>query len=604
LRCVAHGSVWFSPPDAERVLELMRLQCSAVRSACQAYQKHGLRGNKVRRYVKRRYMEPLNQGYINDACSMVQVVRYPNFVFGGRSAWDDLQAGRISREDWQARRNSQLYSRGDRGRGGNPHIQLRGSVLRVRDPRGRWIEGRAYVPTKFQPDPTCYAVRLLRRDGSFVFRIEWDASKPPVRINHGALGVTIGPLGVAVLEVGPDGNVVGHHVGAAVRWGAGPGKRLSDVRAGAADILREAEKRGRKLVVETRGRIAGPHRDQTRHREAVEALLSRAMRRGVEAMEVDTAFMVELGSLKYRRMYSLSDQGAAAMIIARRGLWFKERMDFKATCGMEKGILNLEGRGVSIALSRKRWPGLKRVLRPQAALAGLCPAAVANPAERHDAGGIPAGEQPITGRLCPPPWGVEAEEGLPSGLHAPQTRVDETPLQIGGISFETVDHLIRGVAAHYAYIESYDDLYQDGWQLTLQWMGQPKWQGTTNKVGFLHAMLGYRFLDKLRARYRERDRRAPGGVSEDYAAPSAVPVDPAVLLGELEGMLNEAEALLLQCLLGEQGGLGVGNKVATLVDATGLERPVVVAAYGSLERKARGLLADEGTWQDLWNDVF
>lgn len=60
-RQVAHGTVWFPEPITARVLDLMKAQSSAARSAYQAAHKHGLKGNAVKQYVKRNFMNSLNQ---------------------------------------------------------------------------------------------------------------------------------------------------------------------------------------------------------------------------------------------------------------------------------------------------------------------------------------------------------------------------------------------------------------------------------------------------------------------------------------------------------------------------------------------------------------
>ena len=50
---VTHGQAYFEQHVVKRVLELMRLQCSAKRSAYQAIHKHGLSGNDVKQYAKK-----------------------------------------------------------------------------------------------------------------------------------------------------------------------------------------------------------------------------------------------------------------------------------------------------------------------------------------------------------------------------------------------------------------------------------------------------------------------------------------------------------------------------------------------------------------------
>ena len=53
---IAHGSVWFKPEVEVRILELMKFQSSALRSAYQAITKHKLKFNDLKNYVKRNYV--------------------------------------------------------------------------------------------------------------------------------------------------------------------------------------------------------------------------------------------------------------------------------------------------------------------------------------------------------------------------------------------------------------------------------------------------------------------------------------------------------------------------------------------------------------------
>jgi IS605 OrfB family transposase len=63
MREVAHGTVWFPDPIKTRILDLMKAQSSAARSAYQAIHKYGLKGNAVKQYVKRNFMSLLNHQY-------------------------------------------------------------------------------------------------------------------------------------------------------------------------------------------------------------------------------------------------------------------------------------------------------------------------------------------------------------------------------------------------------------------------------------------------------------------------------------------------------------------------------------------------------------
>ena len=94
---VAHGSIFFKDKQVQqRVDELMIAQCSATRSAYQAIHKHGLKDNAVKVYVKKDYMEQLNQRYISDAVSDAKMINQDHAIFGGKRNWEKLQTGTVT----------------------------------------------------------------------------------------------------------------------------------------------------------------------------------------------------------------------------------------------------------------------------------------------------------------------------------------------------------------------------------------------------------------------------------------------------------------------------------------------------------------------------
>jgi IS605 OrfB family transposase len=412
MRRIAHGTVWFKPEDEKRILELMRFQCSALRSAYQSIHRHGLRGNDVRKRVKKNYMVLLDQRWISDACTMASMINQDHALFGGRKSWQELVSGNLSKSEWLVHRNNQLWSRGDKMLQGNPHIRLDGDKLLVRDPDGRWIEGRAFLPKKFKLDLSCYDARLVCRNGKFQFMLGWEqtASKP-VHVTD-AIGLDTNSDGVALAEVGQDGNLLSHHYLRAQRVQfASANKRDNDIRLLAKEIVGEAVAKGKKLVVEQLdfGNKSGGNRKFRRmksnflYRKILEAVKSRAARCGVELVEVNPAFTSILGKLKYEKLYSLNHHTAAALVIARRGVGFQERQDFTVTPTKRgKGHLNLEGRGCSTRLSLKAYSWLGECfLKPKKArLTASCPAPSSILGIGHSVGEIPTGESnPTTGRI-------------------------------------------------------------------------------------------------------------------------------------------------------------------------------------------------------------
>jgi IS605 OrfB family transposase len=432
-RQVAHGVVWFPEPVKVRVLGLMKAQSSASRSAYQAIHKHGLKGNTVKQYVKRNFMDTLNQRYISDAVSRVAAIEDEGVLFGGKQMWKDMQSGKLPKEEWQERRNGQLYSRGDRTKSGNPNIRVVGSRLLVNDPtgRGKWLEGHVFIPDKWKPRLDCYDVRLIYKGEKFEVKVSWtELDTPKLPIVVGAIGVDCNPDGVAVVEVTGDGNLKHHQYKREQRIQfARRGKRDYDVKQLAVRVVDVAKETRKPLVVEKldfnpANRKKGSRKfrrtkSQFIYRQMLGAIKSRAMREGVPLIEVQPAFTSLLGNLKYAEPYSLNRHTAAALVIGRRGTGLMERQDFTVTQeDDENAKLNLAGRGFKTALTPKAYSWLEGCfLKPKPArLTASVLAAGSKPATDTSTGEIPVGESSSTtgrGRVLNKNSG---EERLPSGL--------------------------------------------------------------------------------------------------------------------------------------------------------------------------------------------
>lgn len=432
-RQVAHSVVWFPEPVKARVLGLMKAQSSAARSAYQARHKHGLMSNAVKQYVKRNFMASLNQRYISDAVSRVAAIEDEGVLFGGQQAWKEMQSGNLSKDEWQERRNGQLYSRGDRTKSGNPNIRVVGDKLLINDPsgRGRWLEGRLFIPDKWKLCLDCYDVRLLYRDGKFEVKVSWtEPDTPTLPTVAGAIGVDCNPDGVAVVEVTGDGNLQCHQYEQEQRIQfAGQGKRDYDIKQLAVRVVDVAKEARKPLVVEKldfnpANRKKGYRKfrrtkSQFIYRQMLDAIKSRATMEGVPLIEIQPAFTSILGNLKYASPFSLNKHTAAALVIGRRGMGLSERQDFTVTQDeSDSEKLNLEGRGFKHTLTQKAYSFLQAcgLKEKQAGLTAPVLAAGSRPATGTSVGEIPAGESvPITGR----DRGVnnpQGEERLPSGL--------------------------------------------------------------------------------------------------------------------------------------------------------------------------------------------
>ena len=432
IRHIAHAVVWF-PPEAEiHVRRLAKLQSSAIRSAYQAIHKHSLKNNDVRKYVKLHYMADLNQRYINDACLLAAEINHDHTLFGGRSSWRDLVVGKIDKAAWLARRNGQLYSRGDRAKftNGNPNLRIIDNRLLVNDPttRGRWIEGKLFLPKRFKPNLSCYDIRLIFKNGKIEVKIGWEELAPEIITSsvNGVIGVDTNPDGCAIVETDHHGNLKRHRYVQADRIKfASKDKREYDVQELAKNVVAKAERAGKPLVIENlkfkqkkKGKKFNRMTSNFLHRKITESIYRRAAKQGVEVKSVNPAFTSILGHLKYEQPLSLNRHTAAALVIGRRGQNFQERQIFTVTPSTtKKNALNLAGRGASIALSPKAWSWLQDCfLKPNlAVLTG--PPLVPHEGIRGSTDETSVGESvPITGRYGVEEFLYQADERTTFGV--------------------------------------------------------------------------------------------------------------------------------------------------------------------------------------------
>src|SRR4030042_5409695 len=140
----------------EALKQLMRDWSSCVRYAYQRIHRDGITvSNEIVKSCKPYYMTRLNQRYIQDAVLKAKAVPQEHSIFGGRRNWRELQSGLLNKEKWREIRNSEVYSRGDRTKSGNPNIRVlrtpEGYKLRIGLAKAReFITFHLYIPEKFR----------------------------------------------------------------------------------------------------------------------------------------------------------------------------------------------------------------------------------------------------------------------------------------------------------------------------------------------------------------------------------------------------------------------------------------------------------------------
>ena len=369
--------------DFEALKQIMRDQRSCTRYAYQRIHKDGLsKANDIVKACKPLYMAKLNQRYIQDAVLRAKSIPKEHAIFGGRKLWNKLLKGLITKTEWHDARDNELYSRGDVTKSGNPNIRVikagHGYTLRVGLPGARqFLSFVLYIPAKFQDEfdlnSECYDVRIKHKAGKFYVFIGLTVPdvQPYFRFQSGAIGIDTNPDGLAVVEIGHDGNLLEHKYLHADRLLFSRfQKRKNDIEELAKQVVDYSVAKEKGLVIEDLKFNNKPSEcrkfNRMRHNfiyaSLLQAIERRAIKNRVEVNKINPAFTSIAGILKYQEQYSLNRHTAAALVIARRGLGIMEQIRVRLEPG-ENEKLNLAGRGFKIALTAKAYSYFKHLYK-------------------------------------------------------------------------------------------------------------------------------------------------------------------------------------------------------------------------------------------------
>nr|WP_234554003.1 IS200/IS605 family accessory protein TnpB-related protein [Thermus caliditerrae] len=451
--------------DYVATLDLMRRFSSAVR-----YGYKRLLEGEDRKELKREdgplcTLFRLNTRYADDAIlkakalltSQVELGENPRkVVFGGRKLLADLARLKRSnlplyerkKAEWRERRKGTLYARGDKSKKGNPHLRLvvqDGSLwlqINLGEKRYAWAlvktshpRLQALLSRVYAHEP--YNVELSLREGRVYALFSWEEELPPLSLTQEggvlALDVNADPYGLALAVVNPDGSLRRYltlsleEVDRAKNRGA---KEIALWRM-AHQIVSLAQEEGVAIATERlkhlpkgrRGDGSGRRFRRQAHRFAYRFLLGKvhalARKKGIQSLEVNPQDTSTIGMLKYAPLLSLSKDVAAAYVIGRRALGFKEEIPKPLKALLQDPSFHdrtrrfYEGR---IAQLKERHreeknPYLKRKLRRE--LAQMKRALATLPSLQGEPGG-PAGS--TAGRN---PQGIHAWRALRVGLFLP-----------------------------------------------------------------------------------------------------------------------------------------------------------------------------------------
>jgi len=283
----------------------------------------------------------------------------PKVIFGGRENLEKRRRGKLSNADWKNLRNNKLYSRGDKSKDGgnlNTRIEIvpKGFSLSVaishlveKPKTAPRVCGKLWVDVRHRErlrehleDGGIYSIELIRgQDFKYRVHITFDEFVPiqVVSFSHGAIGVDVNPDGVALTEIENSGNLISS------QWIALPkltysstNRRNNLIGEVACDIVLIALSKGKGLVIESLNFVKknkGKRFNRMSHnfvyRRLLESIERRAIKCGVAIKRVHPAYTSIIGKYKYATSLGLSFHQAAALVIARRGLGFRERIPKK-----------------------------------------------------------------------------------------------------------------------------------------------------------------------------------------------------------------------------------------------------------------------------------
>ena len=141
--------------EEEKALENLFFAFGKARRLCYSLrQKYELKGEMSRSEIIKRVqaITGLNSRYVKDAYATIENLP-PHTTFGGLNNQRLREKGKITREEYKKRRNSIIYARGDKTKGGNLNLRIvevaGEKYLRVNIGDRKWIFLKLFIPKKY-----------------------------------------------------------------------------------------------------------------------------------------------------------------------------------------------------------------------------------------------------------------------------------------------------------------------------------------------------------------------------------------------------------------------------------------------------------------------
>jgi len=355
-------------PDRKKLLELMRKQSSAIRSA---YKLLKTKNSHNQIYQKLRQLFPdMPTKYIDSAIYKAkQYSTDKKVVFGGKALFEKLCKNRDkkSREKlkrkWKEQRQGTLISVGSKADKGNRLIRfesINGKLyLRIttgnrefiyakvlRKPSNEKDKWNTFLAILWESSKSNvyfpYTVELKLRDGEIYGSVSFEVPTPEIWLTkeYGVIAIdtNASPLHLALAEVSPDGNLLSYQTISLHEFISFPKNRRDyEEWILAHRIVEIAKEKGKAIAIENLKKVNKGFRGDGKaklrkrlHHWNFKGLLSKIERtaklNGVEVIKVNPAFTSVIGALKYAPQFGIDKDIAGAYVIGRRALGFKEEV--------------------------------------------------------------------------------------------------------------------------------------------------------------------------------------------------------------------------------------------------------------------------------------
>ena len=294
----------------------------------------------------------------------------PPVVFGTKKMFIKRCKGEITKEEWQAARNSRIYSRGDKTKNGNPNLRIVSdnngqtyleisTLTRTETNRAVKIRTPVYLPQKLSKKTgkvngrdyramllnylqtgEAYKVELIRKNRKYYCHITIEETMimeyNPIYTGHNNIaGVDTNPDGFGVTLINKDGNYKKsvYFKQPELQY-ARSNRRVNLCGELAKKVVSYAIENECAVAIEDLrfkddmdvSRKFSRIKHQFIYRTLLTMLETACIRAKVEVTKVKPQFTSKIGLYKYSHQFGLYIHNAAAMVIARRAYGYKEKV--------------------------------------------------------------------------------------------------------------------------------------------------------------------------------------------------------------------------------------------------------------------------------------